>query len=184
MRAQAYTIGRNIVFGRGAYDPFTSRGRHLLAHELTHVIQQRGGAASAIQRQAQDAAFASVFEETTDQETFNVGVFDAKGMAHRISFLSVLIHELCGHGVEGGADDTKGFRQAHDETIDVENKIAVQEHQLTPRGKFTNKRQGESFFVKDGDTNSVFRLGDHRPHENALCNAPKNGEKCWHYEPV
>ena len=43
--AQAFTVGRDIVFGSGHYAPDTERGRHLLAHELTHVAQQ-GGALS------------------------------------------------------------------------------------------------------------------------------------------
>ncbi len=38
--AQAYAVGRNIVFGRGSYAPTTRSGRELLAHELTHVVQQ------------------------------------------------------------------------------------------------------------------------------------------------
>jgi hypothetical protein len=38
--ASAYTYGSNIVFGAGRYEPGTSAGRRLLAHELTHVIQQ------------------------------------------------------------------------------------------------------------------------------------------------
>lgn len=38
--ARAYTVGQNIVFGAGQYSPGTSTGNHLLAHELTHVIQQ------------------------------------------------------------------------------------------------------------------------------------------------
>jgi hypothetical protein len=38
--ALAYTVGQNIVFGAGQYAPRTSRGRHLLAHELAHTIQQ------------------------------------------------------------------------------------------------------------------------------------------------
>ncbi len=38
--AQAYTYGSHIVFGRGKYEPHTSSGKHLLAHELTHVMQQ------------------------------------------------------------------------------------------------------------------------------------------------
>jgi Domain of unknown function (DUF4157)/Novel toxin 16 len=38
--AQAYTIGRDIVFGAGRYQPETTEGNRLLAHELTHVIQQ------------------------------------------------------------------------------------------------------------------------------------------------
>ncbi|SDD93662.1 protein of unknown function [Pricia antarctica] len=38
--AQAYTYGSHIVFARGKYEPHTSSGKHLLAHELTHVMQQ------------------------------------------------------------------------------------------------------------------------------------------------
>ena len=41
--ALAYTRGKQIVFGSGRYDPFTLRGRALLAHELTHVIQHAEG---------------------------------------------------------------------------------------------------------------------------------------------
>jgi hypothetical protein len=38
--ALAFTVGQNIVFGSGQYAPATVRGRALLAHELTHVVQQ------------------------------------------------------------------------------------------------------------------------------------------------
>jgi|GEM_PF-7042190 len=38
--ANAYTVGRHIVFGRGRYSPHSTEGRRLLAHELTHVVQQ------------------------------------------------------------------------------------------------------------------------------------------------
>ena len=38
--AHAYTVGNSIVFGSGDYAPQTSAGRRLLAHELTHVVQQ------------------------------------------------------------------------------------------------------------------------------------------------
>ncbi|CAG0930519.1 hypothetical protein TFLX_01800 [Thermoflexales bacterium] len=40
VNALAYTVGRNIVFGAGQYTPETAAGDALLAHELTHVIQQ------------------------------------------------------------------------------------------------------------------------------------------------
>ena len=40
--AQAFTHRYNIYFNRGYYDPQGFRGRHLLAHELTHVLQQTG----------------------------------------------------------------------------------------------------------------------------------------------
>lgn len=38
--ALAYTVGRDVVFGAGQYAPETSGGQRLLAHELTHVVQQ------------------------------------------------------------------------------------------------------------------------------------------------
>jgi len=40
MGAQAYTSGTSVVFGAGRYSPGTTEGRRLLAHELTHVVQQ------------------------------------------------------------------------------------------------------------------------------------------------
>ncbi len=59
--ARAYTLGRDVVFGQGEYRPETPTGRRLLAHELTHVVQQGGGRpgvsgapASTIQRQDGD----------------------------------------------------------------------------------------------------------------------------------
>lgn len=44
LQARAYTFGRDIVFGAGEYAPSTAEGKRLLSHELTHVIQQTGGA--------------------------------------------------------------------------------------------------------------------------------------------
>ncbi len=42
VNAQAYTVGRDIVFGKEKYSPGSSDGKKLLAHELTHIIQQNG----------------------------------------------------------------------------------------------------------------------------------------------
>ena len=43
VNALAYTVGRDVVFGNGQYAPAAGAGRRLLAHELTHVVQQRDG---------------------------------------------------------------------------------------------------------------------------------------------
>jgi len=40
LNAQVFTMGNDIYFNSGRFSPYTSSGRHLLAHELTHVIQQ------------------------------------------------------------------------------------------------------------------------------------------------
>jgi hypothetical protein len=44
--AQAYTVGTDVVFRSGAYEPDTNSGRHVLAHELAHVMQQKAGPVS------------------------------------------------------------------------------------------------------------------------------------------
>ena len=43
VNAQAYTVGSDIVFQSGNYNPGSDSGKHMLAHELTHVVQQRSG---------------------------------------------------------------------------------------------------------------------------------------------
>ena len=52
IRARAFTTGQDIVFGSGEYAPTSPTGQHLLAHELTHVIQQSEAGSS--QRIARD----------------------------------------------------------------------------------------------------------------------------------
>jgi hypothetical protein len=49
LNAQAFTHGSDIYFNSGKYDPQTATGKQLLAHELTHVVQQQRG--EMIQRQ-------------------------------------------------------------------------------------------------------------------------------------
>jgi hypothetical protein len=44
--ARAFSLGSAIVFGPGEYAPGSAAGRHLIAHELTHVLQQSGHASS------------------------------------------------------------------------------------------------------------------------------------------
>lgn len=55
INAHAYTLGSSIVFGAGEYQPETEQGKHLLAHELTHVVQQGEKLTSFLQREAKPA---------------------------------------------------------------------------------------------------------------------------------
>jgi hypothetical protein len=50
LRAQAFTRGRNVYFGTGRWQPGSPHGQRLLAHELTHTLQQRP--AGSVARQA------------------------------------------------------------------------------------------------------------------------------------
>jgi len=47
VNAKAYTLGHDVVFGAEQYAPGTSKGRRLMAHELTHVVQQAIGRVQA-----------------------------------------------------------------------------------------------------------------------------------------
>jgi len=53
VNAKAFTTGKDVVFGAGQYSPETSSGKRLLAHELTHVVQQGGNANHTIDRMIQ-----------------------------------------------------------------------------------------------------------------------------------
>jgi hypothetical protein len=56
VQAQAFTIGENIFFAQGAYGPTRTDGQQLLAHELTHVVQQRTDPGASPQAGQQPAA--------------------------------------------------------------------------------------------------------------------------------
>jgi hypothetical protein len=51
--ARAYTVGSKVVFNTGEYAPHSPSGQRLLAHELTHVVQQSQGSGRALQRAPQ-----------------------------------------------------------------------------------------------------------------------------------
>ncbi len=53
LNAKAFTLGKNIYFNDGEYDPQSTKGKRLLAHELTHTIQQ-GKEEVAIQKEDKD----------------------------------------------------------------------------------------------------------------------------------
>ncbi|GJD18486.1 hypothetical protein RIVM261_034420 [Rivularia sp. IAM M-261] len=50
IQAKAFTMGQDVFFRQGAYEPGSQRGQELIAHELTHVVQQSGG---TLQRSSQ-----------------------------------------------------------------------------------------------------------------------------------
>jgi hypothetical protein len=56
LSASAFTYGNHVFFGRGQYQPDTDAGRHLLAHELTHTIQQGATVQRTVRPDVQRAA--------------------------------------------------------------------------------------------------------------------------------
>lgn len=66
--ARAYTLGSDVVFAGGEYAPHTDGGRRLLAHELVHVLQQRGGP-PLVQRQPDLSPRAAAWKRAAELET-------------------------------------------------------------------------------------------------------------------
>ncbi|HEX5168485.1 MAG TPA: DUF4157 domain-containing protein [Cyclobacteriaceae bacterium] len=70
INALAYTSGNNIVFNEDQYSPGSQKGRQLLAHELTHVLQQGHAAQSKV---IQRAAFVCDEYQTSYRSSYNPG---------------------------------------------------------------------------------------------------------------
>ncbi|MGH9969842.1 MAG: DUF4157 domain-containing protein [Pyrinomonadaceae bacterium] len=63
VNAEAFTLGNNIVFGAGHYAPQSTIGRRLLAHELSHVVQQSGSGQLVVRRRTVRRDYATAASE-------------------------------------------------------------------------------------------------------------------------
>jgi len=75
MNALAYTVGGSIVFGAGQYAPRTVAGRRLLAHELTHVVQQ-----SQVMKPSIQAIGIEAIEDASEREAEHTAISVMRGL--------------------------------------------------------------------------------------------------------
>ena len=69
LNSQAFTVGSDVFLAEGEYNPSSSEGQGLLAHELTHVGQQGGfGAGAAVQREGNPEEEEQVQREANPEE--------------------------------------------------------------------------------------------------------------------
>jgi len=76
VQASAYTVGQNVFFAAGNYNPHSAGGKRLLAHELSHTVQQSGGASGHSARLS--SAAPAVQREPTPQAAPNASADDKK----------------------------------------------------------------------------------------------------------
>jgi outer membrane protein OmpA-like peptidoglycan-associated protein len=76
VKARAFTLGKDVVFGAGEFNPGTGSGQNLIAHELTHVLQQ-SRAGVRLQRQTEDFRVTQVQPDPQER---------TQGMAPRFFF--------------------------------------------------------------------------------------------------
>ncbi len=73
--ARAFTHGSHIYFNQGQYQPHTSQGAHLLAHELTHTLQQGSGLATpTVQRDCDDPTFCTPYATPAEAAAAEAGL--------------------------------------------------------------------------------------------------------------
>lgn len=93
LSARAFTVGRDIVFGAGEYAPGDGRGRRILAHELTHVVQQRHTGPRIQRLSAEVNASGGCVATTvnrgtrTSTESFEVAYDNDKGNAGELTLI-------------------------------------------------------------------------------------------------
>ena len=66
MNANAFTVGQHVFFGHNQYQPDTPRGRELIAHELTHTVQQGASPQPKVQREEKKSWWESVVDFSED----------------------------------------------------------------------------------------------------------------------
>ncbi|MEH2334320.1 eCIS core domain-containing protein [Nostoc sp.] len=88
IQARAFTTGQDVFFRQGEYNPGSRGGQELLAHELTHVVQQNGG---AVQRQIDRIVTPTVIQRfaTTYTPDADHAYTGGKGITARVGAQSV-----------------------------------------------------------------------------------------------
>ncbi len=128
VNAHAYTVGTDIVFGAGRYAPGSGEGRRLLAHELTHVVQQSGGAA-AVQRQPRapdpDAGRAAAAEEAEAVAGVTGEQLDAQSNAEEALKLAGRKHADKSYAWSVGLKDRARLQKSRELSPGLQQEITV-----------------------------------------------------------
>jgi hypothetical protein len=114
VNARAFTVGSDVVFASGQYSPETANGRELLAHELTHVVQQRGPNDQIARRDVET-------EERRREGTIKVQwVNDDRDFYHRV--IDAIARSPAFRGIEKAAF----WQPFHDLVFDLYRRLSLQ----------------------------------------------------------
>jgi hypothetical protein len=122
LNAQAFTVGRDIVFGAGQYAPESNVGRRLIAHELTHVIQQNVSIPrSKVKIQRRSIIFGAGevrFNDCSEQDLSDFAVIPEEGTTTFTPSNGVW-HETDGFWWRHHSPKTEWFKISDDCEVDV-----------------------------------------------------------------
>ncbi|BCK72605.1 hypothetical protein Srufu_065580 [Streptomyces libani subsp. rufus] len=141
VQAHAYTSGSHIVFQRGRYDTSSASGRHMLAHELTHVIQQRNGPVAGT-----DRGDGTKVSDPSDR-------FEKEAEANASRVLSAEVQRTAdpapapGHGTTGGQHPVQRTFKIANKTVKTADDVLPVES-LIAKGKARHARWDDDFKTK------------------------------------
>ncbi|MBN8592376.1 MAG: DUF4157 domain-containing protein [Anaerolineae bacterium] len=125
LAARAFTTGSDIYFRHGEYNPGTSGGLSLLAHELTHVVQQRGVAPQAKLTVNMPG---DVYEQEADAVAEQVGQLAKNPVRNRPpqqSFQRKFIQRQTQNSGQPASSDKAKLDQLHNAVRIIENKFLI-----------------------------------------------------------
>src|SRR2546429_615139 len=99
--AHAYTVGQNIVFAAGRFAPATQTGRRLIAHELTHVVQNFSGSEESVIRRTPGAGAYEIISPI-----WNVGGRDIVIVQMKADGRTFFFYRRTGLGSKGAFEPT------------------------------------------------------------------------------
>jgi hypothetical protein len=105
--AQAFTLGRDIVFGKGRFAPESQSGRRLLAHELTHILHQRNLNEDLAQR-APAPHIQDIYVDQTTQSVYWTYTDGTRSENHECSTGAGLCGRDCSNPASGSACTSMG----------------------------------------------------------------------------
>lgn len=95
VNALAYTVGRSLVFSEGQYAPQTAGGRRLMAHELTHSLQQTRGGNEQIQGKLRIGSASDSSEQEADRIADSI-IGNGSATVEGVSAVSGVVQRACG----------------------------------------------------------------------------------------
>jgi hypothetical protein len=130
--ARAYTVGEHVVFGAGEYQPHGDAGRRLIAHELAHVVQQRGSSQNGRVQRTADPTIFSCTANTAGAPADPFAALDAldrgaQGLTEAMAIFGYISSVL------NPATGTSGFDVAYQTRFDTPQRVGT---------KFRNRFSG------------------------------------------